>query len=1001
MNRWFYSRQGQLAGPFTLQQLQDLARAGKLLGEDLVWQEGQPQWLPARTVAALFPANPPPPPPVKVPDKPPAVPIAQPAPVAQPAPISARPLPVPQPQQQVRREAVVPASAVPPLAAGTAPAEEPESESGGFVKTLLGMPKPVLFGLCGAVGGLLGALVLGELLWWLLSPSTVQHQPQVRMAVPSEMSVYLGGKNYFRVKVERQDFDGAIDLEAKSKPKGVSVLAATIEKGEKEAKIVVKADESEATPGEHSVVLVGRSSDRKDVKEAEGTIKLFVASPPAGLQLAVSKKLELYQGGKGKFTVKIARRQFSGSVKVSFDKIPLGIDLPKEIEIPANQTDYTVNASAWNDVDPTKPGKPHTIDVAAVADVRGKPLKAPKTTFNLDIKPLPAPKVDVVFVVDLTGSMQFAINGVKNGINNFVKKLKDERLDYRIGLVAFRDIEADNEMPYALKFTNPKTGAEETFTTDIEAFQAKVAPLVANGGGDIPESSLQGLYLAAKQKFRQGASKVLLFITDAVPKLHNKLNDDRFYPHTVEKTIEELKKNGIKQLHMVVRDEDIKAVPTPQYGNWQGFLDQFKGEFVDIKNVSGDGPFAGMLPKLGEAIAKETIAEGPKLVGGSKAPDAPPPSPVEDLPPATAVPTLQSVQSTGAYAEEDQFRLLLAVIIWTMVIAAATSLLILSGQHLYARQKWVGLGDGSKAVVGGMLAGLVGGAAGQLFFQAIQGTAALEVLSRFVGWSLLGGLIGLGMAFFVPNLRWDRGLLGGLLGGFIGAGAFLLISLVVGPLLGRWIGAAILGFCIGLMVALAEMVFRRFWLEISFSPREVRTVTLGAAAVSLGGDERLASIFVKGAPPVALSYWVDGEAVLCQDATTGQTSEVQPGERRAIGKVSVAVCSPASARLSGYALQLSNGKSLRLGEGMPLMSQDVPGLESGSGDGIVALVSRRPSDPSVLMLRNRSRQPWAVREANGAQRMVEPGGGLELAYQVQINFGAVYGQLLPDEEEAQ
>src|SRR5207237_9681450 len=102
--------------------------------------------------------------------------------------------------------------------------------------------------------------------------------------------------------------------------------------------------------------------------------------------------------------------------------------------------------------------------------------------------------------------------------------------------------------------------------------------------------------------------------------------------------------------------------------------------------------------------------------------------------------------------------------------------------------------------------------------------------------------------------------------------------------------------------------------------------------------------------------------------------------------VGAAGCSPASARQSGYALQLSNGKAVRLGEGMPLMTRDLPGLQAQGADGIVALVSRRPSDPKVLMLRNRSKQSWAIREANGTQRMIEPGGGLELGEQVPINF---------------
>ena len=111
------------------------------------------------------------------------------------------------------------------------------------------------------------------------------------------------------------------------------------------------------------------------------------------------------------------------------------------------------------------------------------------------------------------------------------------------------------------------------------------------------------------------------------------------------------------------------------------------------------------------------------------------------------------------------------------------------------------------------------------------------------------------MALIVPNLKWYRGLQGGLAGGIFGRLGFMLISWLMGELGGRLLGAAILGFFIGVMIALAEMVFRRFWLELAFSAREIRTVTLGTAAVSIGGDEQLASVFVQGVRAAGATAW--------------------------------------------------------------------------------------------------------------------------------------------------
>ena len=70
------------------------------------------------------------------------------------------------------------------------------------------MPKPLLFGLYGAVGGLLGALVFGELVWLLLKPPPAPPPPpQVAVGASASVTVYPGSENTFVVRVARERFD--------------------------------------------------------------------------------------------------------------------------------------------------------------------------------------------------------------------------------------------------------------------------------------------------------------------------------------------------------------------------------------------------------------------------------------------------------------------------------------------------------------------------------------------------------------------------------------------------------------------------------------------------------------------------------------------------------------------------------------------------------------------------------------------------------------------------
>jgi hypothetical protein len=157
-----------------------------------------------------------------------------------------------------------------------------------------------------------------------------------------------------------------------------------------------------------------------------------------------------------------------------------------------------------------------------------------------------------------------------------------------------------------------------------------------------------------------------------------------------------------------------------------------------------------------------------------------------------------------------------------------------------------------------------------------------------LGWMLLGTLLGVGVSYFVPNLDVRKAALAGLGGGLLGVVAFLVLS-TSADVLGRFGGAALLGFCIGLMVAMVEAAFRRAWLDVRFSARESISVNLGTEPVKVGGDARACTVWARGAAPIALRYWIRDGRVCCEDVPSHREMPVADGDTRAVGNVTVVV----------------------------------------------------------------------------------------------------------------
>ena len=105
---------------------------------------------------------------------------------------------------------------------------------------------------------------------------------------------------------------------------------------------------------------------------------------------------------------------------------------------------------------------------------------------------------DIIFVLDVTGSMSNEIVQVKNNIIEFSDSLDARGVDFRLGMVTFLDV---IENVYNL-------------TNDPQLFKSYVAAQNAHGGGDSPENSLDALYRATQFPFRENANRIFIWITD-------------------------------------------------------------------------------------------------------------------------------------------------------------------------------------------------------------------------------------------------------------------------------------------------------------------------------------------------------------------------------------------------------------------------------------------------------------------------------------------------------
>lgn len=135
------------------------------------------------------------------------------------------------------------------------------------------------------------------------------------------------------------------------------------------------------------------------------------------------------------------------------------------------------------------------------------------------------PKIEVVFVLDTTGSMSGLIEAAKEKIWSIATTMAQARPapEIRMGLVAYRDRGDD----YVTRVVD--------LSTDLDSVYATLMDFRADGGGDGPESVNQALDDALNRiswSADQSAYQVVFLVGDAPP--HMDYQDDVKYPQTIK-----------------------------------------------------------------------------------------------------------------------------------------------------------------------------------------------------------------------------------------------------------------------------------------------------------------------------------------------------------------------------------------------------------------------------------------------------------------------------------
>ena len=183
------------------------------------------------------------------------------------------------------------------------------------------------------------------------------------------------------------------------------------------------------------------------------------------------------------------------------------LDLSEILEVPL-EIDFNqvmMEAASTSAIAPAMPAPSEAATQRAAPG--GGLISGVPQTFADYIQYLRQTGIDVVFVIDATGSMVWVHNRVRERIEALSQYVRNLVPLARFGVIAYRDYQ---DPEFVIRLSQP--------SFDIVKARSFMSKLDALGGGDIPEAVTEALRQAENTiSWRAGAQRVLIVIGDAPP----------------------------------------------------------------------------------------------------------------------------------------------------------------------------------------------------------------------------------------------------------------------------------------------------------------------------------------------------------------------------------------------------------------------------------------------------------------------------------------------------